>query len=111
MTPNMAECPAGAGDSGKRSGVKAGLTLKRRGRSVENDEYGAFIRRILRAYSRRVADGYVEALALMTGRADELDDAIAEAVKGLRKCGYSWAEISSRLGISRQAVQQRWGAR
>jgi hypothetical protein len=24
-------------------------------------------------------------------------------------CGYSWTEISSRLGITRQAAQQRWG--
>jgi hypothetical protein len=86
------------------------LTPNRRRRSVENDECGAFIRRILRAYSRRVANGDVEALSLMTGLADELDAAIAEAVKGLRRCGYSWAEISSRLGISRQAAQQRWGA-
>jgi len=50
-----------------------------------------------------------EALILMTGLADELDAAIAEAVKGLRGCGYSWAEIGSRLGITRQAAHQRWG--
>jgi hypothetical protein len=105
-----ADHPSGAGDDDRRSSVKAGLTPNRRRRSVENDEYGAFVRRILRAYSRRVADGDVEALTLMTGLADELDAAIAEAVKGLRGCGYSWAEISSRLGITRQAAQQRWGA-
>jgi hypothetical protein len=23
--------------------------------------------------------------------------------------GYSWAEIGSRLGVTRQAAQQRWG--
>jgi len=37
--------------------VKARLTPKRPRRQVENDEYGAFVRRILRAYSRRVGDG------------------------------------------------------
>jgi len=91
--------------------VKAGLTAKRPRRLVENDEYGAFVRRVLRAYSRRVGvgDGDVEALALMLGLAEEIDAAIAEAVKGLRACGYSWAEIGSRLGITRQAAQQRWG--
>jgi hypothetical protein len=89
--------------------VKAGLTPERRRRQVENDEYSAFIRRILRAYARRVGDGDVEALALMLGVAEEIDTAIAEAVKGLRICGYSWAEIGSRLGITRQAAQQRWG--
>jgi hypothetical protein len=89
--------------------VKAGLTPKRPRRQVENDEYAAFVRRILRAYSRRVGDGDVEALALMLDLAEEIDTAIAEAVKGLRACGYSWAEIGSQLGITRQAVQQRWG--
>jgi hypothetical protein len=92
-----------------RSSVKAGLTPKGPRRQVENDDYGAFVRRVLRGYSRRVADGDVEALILMTGLADELDAAIAEAVKGLRGCGYSWAEIGSRLGITRQAAHQRWG--
>jgi len=27
----------------------------------------------------------------------------------LRGCGYSWAEIGSRFGITRQAARQRWG--
>jgi hypothetical protein len=45
----------------------------------------------------------------MLGLADEIDGAIAEAVKGLRECGYSWAEIGSRLAVTRQAAQQRWG--
>jgi hypothetical protein len=78
-------------------------------KQVENDEYAAFVRRILHAYSRRVGDGAVEFLALMLGPAEEIDTAIAEAVKGLRAFGYSWAEIGSRLGITRQAAQQRWG--
>jgi len=89
--------------------VKAGLTAKRPRRLVENDEYSAFVRRILRAYARRVGDGDVEALALMVNLADEIDAGIAEAVKGLRTWGYSWAEIGYRLGITRQAAQQRWG--
>jgi hypothetical protein len=46
----------------------------------------------------------------MLGLAEEIDTAIAEAVKGLRAFGYSWAGIGSRLGITRQAAQQRWGA-
>jgi hypothetical protein len=75
------------------------LTPKRSRRRVENDEYSAFVRRILRAYSRRVGVGVGdgEALALMLGLAEEIDTAIAKAVKGLRASGYSWAEIGSRL--------------
>jgi hypothetical protein len=70
---------------------------------VENDEYARFVRRVMRAYARRVADGDVDALADMTGLGDELDEAIGQAVTGLRKAGYSWAEIAARLGVSRQA--------
>jgi hypothetical protein len=89
--------------------VKNRLTPNRRRRVVENDEYAAFARRVLRAYARRVADGDVEALTLMTDLADEIDTAIGQAVTGLRGFGYSWAEIGSRLGVTRQAAQQRWG--
>jgi hypothetical protein len=89
--------------------VKNPLTPNRPGRVVENGEYAAFARRILRAYARRVAEGDVEALIMMTGLADEIDTAISQAVKGLREFGYSWAEIGARLGVTRQAAQQRWG--
>jgi len=39
----------------------------------------------------------------MIGLADDINDAIAQAVHGLRAAGYSWAEIGSRLG-TRQAA-------
>ena len=92
-----------------RNTVNRSLTPKPARRLVENDDYAAFTRRILRAYARRVADGDVETLILMTSLADEIDTAIGQAVTGLRASGYSWAEIGSRLGVSRQAAQQRWG--
>ena len=109
MAPLMTDHAVGAGDPGRRSSVKAGLTPNRRRRRVENDEYASFIRRVIRAHARRVAGGDVDALADMTGLATELDEAIAQAVIGLRKAGYSWAEIATRLGVTRQAAQQRWG--
>jgi hypothetical protein len=111
MAPLMADQPTGAGKPGRRSSVKAGLTPNQRRRPVENDEYARFVRRVVRAYARRVADGDIDALADMTRLATELDDAISQAVIGLRKAGYSWAEIAVRLGVSRQAAQQRWGRR
>ena len=93
--------------------VKAGLTSKRP-RRVENDEYAAFVRRIRPSHPARLQlpcrGRRRRALAVMLGLAEEIDTVIAEAVKGLRACGYSWAEIGSRLGITRQAAQQRWGA-
>jgi hypothetical protein len=76
---------------------------------VENDEYAAFVRRIVRAYAKRVASGDVEALRDMVGLSGLLDEAISDAVTGLRSHGYSWSEIADRLGISRQAAHQRWG--
>ena len=83
------------------------MTPKRARRLVENNDYAAFTRRILRAYARRIADGDIEALMAMTGLAAEIDTAISQAVTGLRAAGYSWAEIGSRLGVTRQAAQQR----
>jgi hypothetical protein len=93
----------------RQNTVNRALTPRRARRLVENDEYASFARRVIAAYARRVADGDVEALTAMTGLADEFDTAIAQAVTGLRSLGYSWAEIGSRLGITRQAAQQRWG--
>ena len=90
--------------------VNTALTSNRERPVVENDAYAAFARRILAAYARRVATGDVEALTAMTGLARDIDTAIGNAVTGLRGYGYSWAEIGTRLGVTRQAAQQRWGA-
>jgi hypothetical protein len=108
MTPLAADHPAGAGDCAGRSSVKARLTPNRR-RPVKNDEYAAFVGRVIRGHARRVAAGDVDALADMTGLSAELDAAITQAVTGLRNIGYTWTEIAARLGVTRQAAQQRWG--
>ena len=89
--------------------VNRSLTLKRPRRVVENDEYAAFLRRVIRAYSRRVGSGDIDAIAEMAALADHLDAAIGDAITGLRAIGYSWADIALRLNVTRQAVQQRWG--
>src|SRR5256884_9335464 len=91
------------------SSVKKPLTPKRRYRIVENDEYAAFLRRVIRAYSRRVASGDIEAITDMARLADHLEDATRQAITGLRESGYSWADIALRLTITRQGAQQRWG--
>ena len=89
--------------------VKRPLTPKRRRRVIENDEYSAFLRRAIRAYSRRVASGDVDAVTDLIAIAAHLDRAIHDAISGLHNSGYSWADIAARLSISRQAAQQRWG--
>ena len=111
MSLTTADHPTGAGERAGRSSVKTGLTPNRRRRPAENDEYASFIRRVIRAYARRVAAGDADALADMTRLATDLDQAISQAVTGLRKAGYSWAEIAVRLGVTRQAAQQRRGHR
>ena len=56
--------------------VKATLTPRRRRRLAENDAFAAFVRRILRAYARRIAAGDVEAIFQMTDVAVEFDTLI-----------------------------------
>ncbi len=75
---------------------------------VENSEFAAFGRRIIRAAGRRIAAGDVEALPELAALSADLDAAISDAVTGLRAAGYSWGEIASRLGVTRQAAHQRW---
>jgi len=101
MTPSQRE---------RRVTVNGSLTPNLRRPVVENDEYTAFVRRVIRAYSRRVAAGDIEAIADMTAVADEIGAAIQDAITGLRTTGYSWADIALRLNITRQAAQQRWGS-
>jgi hypothetical protein len=89
--------------------VNGSLTPNRPKPVIENSEYGAFARRVLWAYIRRIAAGDIESLTHMVSLADDINDAITRSVHGLRAAGYSWAEIGSRLGVTRQAAQQRWG--
>jgi hypothetical protein len=96
--------------------VKPALTPKPRKRArrvVENDKFGAFVRRILWAYARRVANGDVETLRSLAMLSSEVDAVTRLAVAGLRKApySYSWSEIGDRLGTSRQAAQMRYGDR
>jgi hypothetical protein len=88
--------------------VKPGLTAKRRS-SVENDDYAQFLRRVLRAFSRRIAAGDIDALTDLANLAADLETALHDAVTGLRQEGYSWADIGNATGTTRQAAHQRWG--
>jgi hypothetical protein len=85
------------------------LTSRRARRVVENDEYTAFLGRAIRALGRRVSGGDIDAVTDMAQLSGDLDNAIRQAVTGLRSRGYSWAEIGTRLGVTRQAAQQRFG--
>ena len=77
--------------------------------TVENDDYAAFTRRVLAAHGRRIGSGDIEGLTALAGLATDIETAMHTAVTGLRAAGYSWTDISHRLGITRQAAHQRFG--
>jgi len=93
----------------RRSGVNRALTPAPRRRELENPEFAAFCRRILRAYARRVGAGDLAALGDLARLREEIDGHLTDAVAGLRHdWSYSWQEIADELEVSRQAAQQRW---
>lgn len=86
--------------------VKAGLTPKR---TREHHEYIGMLRRMIRAGGRRIGDAdEVDLQDFLTLR-HALEEAIAEAVKGQRRAGHSWAYIGRGLGVTKQAAQMRYG--
>lgn len=89
--------------------VKRRLTPHGRRAVVENDDYAAFTRRVLAAHGRRIARGDIEGLATLAQLAADIDHAVTEAAIGLHRIGFSWTDIATRLGITRQAAHQRWG--
>lgn len=83
--------------------------MKRARREVETPEYGAMVRRMIRAYGRRVADADDVDLGKMVAMRDDLDAAIAAAVAGQVDRGASWTDVGRALGITRQAAWKRFG--
>lgn len=77
---------------------------------VETSAYAAFMRRVMKAYAKRVGAGDIAALPELVALRDELDEYILAAVAELRseRWNYSWAQIGDALGISRQAAQKRF---
>lgn len=99
----------------RADGVKPALTLApqcRQREEVENPEFAAFARRIIRAAGRRVAEGDPADLGDLVALRSDIDAAIGRAVAGLRSepWSYSWSSIAEVLGTTRQAAQQRYGA-
>lgn len=64
--------------------------------------------RIVRAVGRRLEHEDLDGFRLLAELEAELEAARARLVHGLRASGYSDTRIGGELGITRQAVQQRW---
>lgn len=85
--------------------------MGKRTAGVETPDFAGMMRRMIRAHGRRVAAADPDDLRELLALRAELDAAISVAVAGQRSTGYSWANIADAAGISRQAAQQKWGAR
>jgi hypothetical protein len=102
-----------------RQAQPRGGTVGTRNKVVtETAEFGEMVRRMVKAYRRRVAGDQaagivadIDQLANLAGLAADVDAAITEAVAGCRANGYSWADVGDVLGITRQAAYQRYGLR
>lgn len=79
--------------------------------SGDHARFAGAVRRMVRAYGRRVADADEVDLAELLQLRDEVEAAIAVAVAGQRARGQSWAYIAKGLGVTRQAAQMRYGSR
>jgi len=80
---------------------------KRRKVYRETPDVREAIGRLVLAVGRRVATEDVDGLDELVALERTLGEAFAIAVDGLRR-NYSDREIGDRLGITRQAVQQKW---
>lgn len=88
---------------------KAALSPRRSSpMGVEDDKIADAVVRMTRALGRRVAAGDPDAAVLFERLDGELRQAWSVAVAGWRSSGFSDGEIGAPLGITKQAVQQRW---
>ena len=75
---------------------------------VSDEKYAAACARMVKGLSKRVGSDSPESLRLLMVVQDVLDHAWATAVQDLRRAGEPDHAIGAILGITRQAVQQRW---
>jgi DNA-directed RNA polymerase specialized sigma24 family protein len=88
---------------------KAGLSRDRPQRAERDDEdIVQAVARLIAAVGRRASAADPDSAHWLRYLAGELDDAFAAAVAGWRLSGFSDAQIGRELGVTKQAVQQRW---
>lgn len=87
--------------------TSAPVAVARR-RYVDNSGYAAAVRRLVRAYGQRVADGTLEDLAELLQLHADVDRAAQSAVDRLREAGYTWEELGAVTGHTKQAAIKKW---
>lgn len=73
-----------------------------------DDDIAEAIGRMIAALGRRCAVADPDTAHLLRYLQGELDDALSTAVAGWRAAGISDTHIGRELGVTKQAVQQRW---
>jgi hypothetical protein len=90
-----------------RSRGKEALPAKQR-QYRETPEVADAICRLIRSIGKRISTEDPDALTLLLALEGDLRTAWEVAVAGLRRSGFLDREIGHVLGVSRQAVEQRW---
>jgi hypothetical protein len=82
-----------------------------RKRAVETPDYLRMVERMIRAAGRRVGRADPEDLGQLVALRFVLDQAIVDAVVGLRNDGITWESIGEATGTTRQAAIMKWAAK
>lgn len=96
--------------SGDEPGRKPGLRPDRAQPRAETEPYGAFVRRAIRAYGRRIGGGEIEELQGLIDLHSLIDAVVDKAVADLRAepNACSWQAIADVVGLTRQGAMMRW---
>lgn len=92
----------------RRLSDKASLSARSAPVGREDSEVAAATGRLIRSLGRRIAAGDLDGAELLLGLEAEVTAAWSAGVAGWRRTGYSDSEIGAALGVTKQAVQQRW---
>lgn len=99
-------------DHQRRSGDKATLSPGTRQRSAPIDRPDSAVAgattRLIRAVGARAAQADPDAAELLLDLEAALGDAWRTAVDGWRRAGMTDGQIAEPLGVTKQAVAQRW---
>lgn len=75
---------------------------------TDHSPFFAMLGRMMRAAGRRAAHADAADLAQLVAIRADLDRAIIDAVRGLRRQQITWATIGEATGTTRQAAIQKW---
>lgn len=87
-------------------------TDRRRRRYTETSDFLKLTARLIRRAGARVATADMAELEQLLELRHVLDEAIADAVTGVRDSGgYSWKAVGDAAGITRQSAHERWSTK